>query len=546
MNKKVFKLVSFILSLMLAFCCGCKENPNTESEFSTEIEYVYEEIELSGEGSGFNSGGDNSYMYSESTASKPDKSDGDNDNLDESQTTVSVKGEPIGYLSNNGGSYRLTSMNSTEFKIVKNSEKNISGDLVIELDPTAAMHTIEGFGGSLTDTTCANLAKMTEADRNFVLESFFSKEKGIGLNYLRQPCGVTDYALNWQTYDDMPQGQTDTTLAYFSIDADRDYIIPAVKKAIAINPNIRVISSVWSPPLWMKTEYEWTSKNGAKLNPKYYGVFSQYIVKFIKAYEAEGIPIYSMVPQNEPTGKHGIPAAYYTADDMADLINNHLAPAFENAGIKTQIWSWDFNFFREDAKAFTKKSINNVQGIAMHYPSNDVQLINELLYQFNLPVFLTETGGSQNFDNLVFEVSKIIGYLNAGASTLIRWNLVLDQNGGPSDPRNPHLFKNPNEVGDGPIGYNSDTDTVTKLADYYVLGHFSKFIDRGSRVLYLNSKDIGNDFVQCLAVKNPDGTVVTVLTNLRPKTLETSIVYGKSIIKFKIPSESVISLVWNG
>ncbi len=537
-----------MFSILLS-CCGCKKNPKTELESSviTEIEYVYEEVAPEdADNSSQNNPGSSSSRVNRPTNNKPDTNTSEGGNADE-ETVVNytVKGTPVAYISTNSGSYRLSKMSENDLK-VRNNNGKITGDLVLEIDSKATMHTIEGFGGSLTDTTCANLSKMSEANRNGVMKAFFDKKDGIGLNYLRQPCGVTDYAVKWQTYDDMPQGQTDPTLAHFSIDSDRDYILPCVKQALSLNPDIRVISSVWSPPLWMKTEYEWTSKNGAKLDPKYYDVFSQYLIKYIKAYEAEGIPIYSMVPQNEPTGKHGIPAAYYTADDMANLINNHLAPAFKNAGIKSQIWSWDFNFFRNDVTNFTKKAINNVQGIAMHYPSSEIELITDLKYRFNLPVYLTETGGSQRFDDLCFQASTLMKWLKAGASTIIRWNLVLDEYGGPSDSRNPHLWSKPNEVGDGPIGYNSVTDVTTRLADYYVLGHFSKFIERGAKVLYCDDPDLNNDFLQCFAAKNIDGSVVVLLTNQRPKTLDASIVYGNSVIKFKISQNSVITVKFQG
>lgn len=568
------KTISLLTAIVLLLCvAGCKKKPSDSSAISDEVEIVYEYIDESNasegskESAGSSSAQSSKQQRSYKTASSgstssasPDK--GGTDTSSEKgggEKVLTVDGTVTGYITSGNKSYKLNSINSSQITVTR-SRKTASDKVISNIEPDAKYQKIEGFGGALTDSSCANLNQMSAPQRNLVMTSLFDTKNGIGLNYLRQPCGVTDYAVDWHTYDDMPEGQTDMNLEHFSIDCDREYILPYIKQALSLNSDIKVISSVWSPPLWMKTKYEWTTtpedgnlntpateSNTAMLKRDCYDVFANYLVKYIQAYVAEGIPITSIVPQNEPTGRHGIPAAYYTADRMSELINNHIAPAFKNSGINTEIWSWDFNFFEDDAFDFTGGAINNIQGIAMHYPSNDCRLITSLKYAFDRPVYLTETGSGSgdSFENLTDNVCSIIDWLQAGASAVIRWNLTLDEYGGPSDSRNPHIRKSPNKYGGGLIGFNTSTNTVTNLADYYAMGHFSKFIKRGAYIIHSDDMSLTDEFISNVSAVNPDGSIVTVMANQSPRPREVILVFGDTKIEYKIPGTSVVTFVWN-
>ena len=70
---------------------------------------------------------------------------------------------------------------------------------------------------------------------------------------LRQPMGASDFAVGQAySYDDQPAGQTDRDLSDFSIAHDRAYILPRLREAYAINPEISFMASPWSAPGWMK------------------------------------------------------------------------------------------------------------------------------------------------------------------------------------------------------------------------------------------------------------------------------------------------------
>ena len=568
------KNTALLMAIILFLCAaGCKKSPSNSSAISDEVEIIYEYVDESNISESSKETANPSTVTS-SRQRSVDKSTPSGDKTPTSsdkggtstaseggsrEKILTVSGKVNGYITSDNKTKKLSTIDSSQITVTKS--KKVSADkLISNIEPDAKYQKIEGFGGALTDSSCANLQQMSAAQRNLVMTNLFDPNNGIGLNYLRQPCGVTDYAVDWHTYDDMPEGQTDMNLEHFSIDCDREYILPYIKQAMSLNSDIKVISSVWSPPLWMKTKYEWTTtpengnydipateKNTAMLRRDCYGVFANYLVKYIQAYAAEGIDITSIVPQNEPTGRHGIPAAYYTADRMSDLINNYIAPAFRNSGINTEIWSWDFNFFEDEAFDFTAGAIDNIQGIAMHYPSTDAGLITSLKYAFDRPVYLTETGSGSgdNFENLTDNVCSIIDWLHAGASAVIRWNLTLDEYGGPSDDRNPHIRKSPNKYGGGLIGYNTSDKTVTNLADYYAMGHFSKFIKRGAYIIHSDNMSYTDEFIKNVSAVNPDGSIVTVIANRSFGQRDVILVFGDTKIEYKIPGTSVVTFVWN-
>src|SRR5574340_853604 len=178
-------------------------------------------------------------------------------------------------------------------------------ELTITVNEAVGYQTIDGFGASLTDSSAWLLwNKLSEAQRKETLQKLFDPEKGIGLSLLRQPMGSSDFATEDYSYDDMPSGERDPELKKFSIAKDERYIVPLLREALALNPQLRVIATPWSPPGWMKTS---GSMIQGALLPEAYKPLAAYFVKFVQAYERAGVPIYAITPQNEP---HFVPNNY--------------------------------------------------------------------------------------------------------------------------------------------------------------------------------------------------------------------------------------------
>lgn len=563
MNKhNITRIFSLLLVIILiSSMSGCRKNPNPESDYSsyyeTIIEYEYYTPEEEKDSNIVVS----SHSYNDVTSTKP-QNDGNASSSTVPTTNIGSIKDEIAFVSSATGENPFKKQGVSATKVYSKKELKTDTGHVVEIDPTIEHQTILGFGGALTGSTCKNLADMSPDLRDEAMTKLFSAEQGLGLNIVRQPVGVTDYAVEYYTYNDIPEGQTDFELKNFSIARDKEIIIPRLKQALKINPELNIIASVWSPPLWMKSHYVWESITDLKqignrdyavtLKPECYDVFARYLVKYIKAYEAEGLPIYSLVPQNEPTGLHGIPAAYYTADTMATLVNDHIIPTFKANGITTPLWAWDFSYFENDVKNYVYKQYGNINGIAFHDYAGSPTLIQDMYNMFELPIHLTETGGvagdthksawESNFTHVMSNVIKAFDY---GASSYVRWNLILDEMGGPSDLRNPHLKKKPNEVGYGVIGYNSEKNTLHYGPEYYLLMHFSKYVKEGAVAIESsNLSDITDGFLDNVTFRNTDGSVVVVLCNKSLKQRVVKFVYGDQVLEYKIPKESAATIVW--
>jgi len=215
--------------------------------------------------------------------------------------------------------------------------------LTIEVDDSVKYQQIDGFGASLTDSSAWLISqKLSEAQRTQFLEMLFDPKKGIGLSILRQPIGSSDFSVADYSYDDMPLGKFDPELMRFTIDRDRAYIIPVLREALAVNPKLKIIASPWSPPGWMKTS---GSMIGGTLLPSSFAPLARYFVRFVQSYEAAGVPIFAITPQNEP---RNIPADYpgmgMTAEEQTVFIREHLGPAFRDAHLRTKIMAFDHNW----------------------------------------------------------------------------------------------------------------------------------------------------------------------------------------------------------
>jgi len=175
----------------------------------------------------------------------------------------------------------------------------------ITVDTRRQYQEITGFGASFTDSSAWLVGtRLGSEQRDAVMRDLFSRQ-GIGLSFLRQPMGASDFAVNGNySYDDLPAGQTDPTLTHFSIDHDRSYLIPLLRQARRLNPQLTVMATPWSPPGWMKTS---DSMIGGTLKPDAYRPLADYFTKFLEAYAAAGVPVRYITPQNEPLY---VPAGY--------------------------------------------------------------------------------------------------------------------------------------------------------------------------------------------------------------------------------------------
>jgi glucosylceramidase len=419
-------------------------------------------------------------------------------------------------------------------------------DLTITVNDAVKYQRIDGFGASLTDSSAWLLwNKLTETQRKDALQMLFSPTKGIGLSVLRQPMGASDFALTDYTYDDLPStqpaSQGDPDLKYFSIDHDRAYIIPILREALALNPNLKIIATPWSPPAWMKTS---GSMIQGSLLPSAYAPLAKYFVRFVREYEAAGVPIYAITMQNEPVNvPSDYPGMNMTAREQAEFLANYLGPAFRDARLKTKIMVFDHNWDLIDYPIQVlsdPKAAAFAAGIATHCYGGTPTAQNELHERFfGKEIWLTECSGGewQTGKLLQQQVRLIISATRAWAESVVLWNLALNQVHEP--------FLGGCKTCRGVITVNDSTQPaqVTPTVDFTALAHASKFVTPGAYRIESNSFDQGS--LEDVAFRNPDGSLVLLVLNSSNAYVTFNIEWAGRFAAYKLPGGAVATFRWN-
>jgi O-glycosyl hydrolase len=410
--------------------------------------------------------------------------------------------------------------------------------LTIDVNEGTAYQTIDGFGAHLTDSSAWLIwNRMSVAQRTTLMNNLFNPATGAGLSYLRQPMSASDFALADYTYDD-----TCCDLADFSISYDRAYILPLLRQALAINPAIRIMGSPWSAPAWMKTS---NNLNNGSLRPEYYAMYANLFVRFVQAYQAEGVPIDAVTPQNEPLYEPGgYPGMRMEPTQQADFVKNHLGPAFASAGITAKIIVYDHNWDQPNYPITILNDAaarNYVAGSAFHCYAGAVDAQNQVHNAYPAKdIWFTEcSGGAWSTDfgaNLKWDMQNlVIGATRAWARNVLKWNMALDENAGPQNGGCTNCR--------GVVTINQSSGTVTYNVEYYALGHASKVTVPGARRIESNTY-AGS--LENVAFRNPDGSKALVVLNAAAAAQTFKVRWGGQAFTYTLPAGAVGSFKWAG
>jgi len=414
--------------------------------------------------------------------------------------------------------------------------------LTIIVDDTTKYQQIEGFGASLTDSSAWLISqKLTIAKRRELLKLLFDPKKGIGLSLLRQPMGASDFARKDYTYDDMPLGQVDPEMKHFSIDHDREQIIPLLREALALNPNLKIIGSPWSPPGWMKTS---GSMIQGTLLPSSYNPLAKYFVRYVQAYEAAGVPIYAVTVQNEPLN---IPVDYpgmgMSAEEQANFIRDDLGPAFRAAGVKAKILTFDHNWDLIDfpIKVLSdKQAASFVPGIAIHCYGGNPTAQTELHNRFpDKEIWLTEcSGGEWQKGRLLEEqVRLVISTMRNWAKGVVLWNLALNQN------HEPFLGGCKTCRAVVTIDDAVTPSRIIPTVDLLALGQASKFVTSGA--FRIESSTFEQERLESVAFRNPDGSIVLIVLNGTNSTVNFNLNWKNRYASYHLDPAAVATFRWS-
>ena len=424
------------------------------------------------------------------------------------------------------GSKSLSVEKPLHFGKVKKSK-----DPVIEVDLAKTGQSILGLGASFEHATCENLFKLSPEQREAVVDKLVNPETGIGMNLMRVCIGASDFIGEpYYSYDDLPEGETDPEGAKFSIEKDKAYVLPAVKIALKKNPNLLIFASPWSPPGWMKTSGKLAT---GRLKPECYPAFAKYLIKFIQAYEAEGVPIYAITLQNEPDmSDPDYPTTLWNGEEQRDFIRDHLGPLFRQHGVKTLIWCWDHNWNKPEfprAVLSDPQAAQYVDGTGFHLYEGRVAAQSAFHQEFpDKHIYFTE--GSVFRPSGAIRLTQI---LRNWSRSYNAWVIMLDEHQKPN--RGPHDASATciELLDDGSVRYNFD---------YYMYGQFMKFIQRGALRVESSLPDMRT--FSNVAFVNPDGSVVLVAANAGREAQPFAMKCGDGMFKTELPGGAVATYVW--
>ncbi|WP_242636478.1 RICIN domain-containing protein [Myceligenerans salitolerans] len=403
----------------------------------------------------------------------------------------------------------------------------------IAVDAGTTHQRFTGAGASVTEASASLINDLSPGARDDLLRSLFSRDgDGIGLNYLRQPLGSSDFnAGAFYTYEDTPGA--------FSVARDEQEILPVLRRALEVNPGIRFMGSPWSPPAWMKSG---GSLNGGKLLPEHYDDYAGYLVRTIQAYDDAGVHLADLTVQNEPLFATSYPSTDMQADEQAAFLRV-LDAALTDAGLDTQLWSYDHNWDRPDYPLQVLASTNDiarVQGAAFHCYGGSPEAQSQIV-DAGERVYFTECSGTDSADpaatfgdTLMWHADNlVVRNLRNGGETVITWNLALDENGGPHQGHCDDRCNGVVEIAGG---------TVSRNAEFYTLGHLTRFVDAGARRIGsgAGSGDVGN-----VVLQNPDGTRVAYVVNSAGGARTFSITDEGRSLAYTLPGRSVATFVWD-
>jgi glucosylceramidase len=440
-----------------------------------------------------------------------------------------------------------------------------SDELTISVDPSRSYQRMDGFGASITDSSAHVLYRLDRRNRAAAMADLFGRD-GDRLSFLRQPMGSSDFVAGpHYTYDDMPAGRTDYRMRHFSIAHDRRQILPLLRQALALNPRLKVIGTPWSAPAWMKTN---GSLIGGRLidDPRIYAVYARYFVRFVRAYERAGVPVYAVTVQNEPQNRHpsGYPGMDLPVAQEAKLIEA-IGPAFRAAGLDTKILGYDHNWSehpgdiestppgedpeREYPTDLLQSGAGRwLAGTAFHCYSGDPSRQTELHRKFpDKGIWFTECSGSHGpadppaqvfSDTLKWHARNLVlGVTRNWGKTVVNWNLALDPAGG---PHNGGCDTCTGVVTVGP------GQQVTQNAEYFTLGHLARFVRPGAeRIASTSFGTTGwNGQIMDVAFRNPNGSTALVVHNENDDPRTFAVAQGGWSFEYTLPGGALATFTW--
>lgn len=412
----------------------------------------------------------------------------------------------------------------------------------VEIDAARGYQTMVGFGAAITDAAAWLIRmRMDGAQRAALMKELFGAPPGLHIGFIRLTIGASDFSRTHYSLDDMPPGKSDPGLEHFSIAPISDTVVPVAREAMSLNPSLKVMASPWSAPGWMKSSH---SLVHGTLLPQFYAAFASYLMKYLDAMSARGIPIFALTVQNEPHFEPpDYPGMLLEASARAQLIRNYLGPGLASGKSPTLIMEWDHNWIRPQEPLQVlgdPHAAAYVTGVAWHCYKGKVTAQAEVhLAHPDKDAYLTECSGGgweTPADPALLYMTRelIIGSTRAWARGVLLWNLALDESGGP------HLGGCRNCR--GLVTIDSRTGNVRRNDEYYVIAHASRFVRPGAQRIESNETDGG--LANVVFRNEDDGSIVLIAANSATSPRAMLVRCRDREFRYTMPERSVATFEW--
>lgn len=418
--------------------------------------------------------------------------------------------------------------------------------VAIEVDTGSRGQAMVGFGASITDASAWLFTHALQADaRDRLLRELFGRDGGLGLSFTRLTIGASDFSRSHYSLDDPPDGRPDPELRHFSIDANRDDVIPVTRAALAINPQLKVMASPWSAPAWMKDN---DSLVQGRLRPQYYDAFARYLLRYVDAYRDQGIPIFALTVQNEPDFEPAdYPGMRLNAPERAQLIGRHLGPLLAARGAEAPLlFDWDHNWDKpEEPLAMLRDPLAGryVDAVAWHCYEGEPAAQDVVHAAFpDKDAYMTECSGGtwepiRSGGMTLIARRMLIQPVRHHARGVLFWNLALDQD------RGPHAGGC--DTCSGVVTIDTRDGRITRNDEYYVLAHASRFVRPAAE--RIDSTDTQAAQLDNVAFRNvDDGSRVLLVANsaATPQTVQVRADDGV-VFAYRMPGKSLVTFAWS-
>ena len=440
------------------------------------------------------------------------------------------------------------------------------GGIPIVIDEQQPRQSIDGFGFALTGGSAENMMKMSAPERAKLLRELFATDgDAIGVSYIRLSIGASDLNSFVFSYNDLPEGETDFPLDRFDLGQDKRDVIPVMKEILTINPDIKILGSPWSAPVWMKTNGK---VKGGALKKECYDVYARYFVKYIQEMKKEGIAIDAVTVQNEPIHGGNTPSLMMNAYEQAGFIKEHLGPALKAAGLSTRIILYDHNLDRPDYPLTVLRdpeAASYVDGTGFHHYGGDMSAMTVLhnarpdKHIYFTEQMITERPGARTIAIAAAVKRMIVGVIRNWSRNVILWNFAADPN------NDPHTDDGGCASCQGAV--TIDGDSLSRNLAWYVIAHASKFVRPGSVcltstnkgdqsvLLTSNLQDMpehvfvatveNTDALPNVAFRTPDGKIVLIVANDTFAAGSFRVQYRGEYANIQLPPGAVGTYVWD-